>query len=166
MRVRERGSLVVVEDTPGCLWVFGLWFVAGGALALAMLWIATNRDELTRRQTMAVVGIGTALVLGGALVVGQHRATRTTFDRSTGDCTRTVRGFLRRGRRDHFRLTDTRALEIVRSRDNDGDPMALLRLWLSDSRSLDLQAQPVRGVEHVERVGARLAGLIGLGRQG
>jgi hypothetical protein len=46
VRIEERGNVLIAQATPGCMWLFGLWFLAGGVLAMVMTFAATNVHEL------------------------------------------------------------------------------------------------------------------------
>jgi hypothetical protein len=61
-----------------------------------------------------------------------------------------------------FALGDARAVEIVHSRDGDGDPMYRMRLWLAESESLWLQAQAVHGETRVREQAERVRHFLGL----
>ena len=162
MRIVERGSVVTISDRPRALWAFGLWFVAGGLVALAMLFVADNRDDLTTLEKLGVAGIGLATLAAGAWVIRTHRSTLTVVDRVSGAGTHEIRAPFATAARQRFLLIETRRVEVVRSKDGDGDPMFQLRLWLADSRWLDLQAQPVHGEQRVLRDAARITELLGL----
>ena len=86
----------------------------------------------------------------------------TDFDRTAGRGTQRVRRLWSRWQGAHgaahteFALADVQALEIVQSKDDDGDPMYRLRLWLKESHSLWLQAQPVHGEAATHERDARI----------
>jgi hypothetical protein len=62
----------------------------------------------------------------------------------------------------HFALPEARSIEIVPSTDSDGDPMFQLRLWLSGSRAIWLQAQAVRGEAQVRELADRLRSFLAI----
>jgi len=162
MQIVERDELLTVRDRPGCLWLFGLWFVAGGVLALLMPFVAVNRSELPWWGRLLTIGMGLATLCAGLFTIRSHPETTTELDagRSVGRVT--TRGFARAASTDSFPLADARSLEVVTGRDGDGDPTFRLRLWLAGSRSVWLQANPAYGGgtaawEAAERVRAFLA---------
>ena len=162
MRIIETGSRLVLRDVPIGLWVFGLVFVASGSFVLASpLWAAEWGDFKLWIQ-LAILAIGAAHVAGGLHVAGRARATVTELDRAANRGTQRVRRLWSRWRGAHgaerteFALGDARAVEIVQSKDGDGDPMYQLRLWLAESESLWLQAQAVHGEARVREQAERV----------
>src|SRR5688572_149921 len=158
MRIIETDSRLVLRDVPTVFWLFGLVFVASGSLVLASPLWASEWRELRLWVRLAILTIGVAHLAGGLYVAGQMRATVTELDRATSRGSQRVRRLWSRWRRrTEFALDDARAVEVVQSRDSDGDPTYQLRLWLTGSESLWLQAQAVHGGEarireHAERV--------------
>jgi hypothetical protein len=61
-----------------------------------------------------------------------------------------------------FPLGDVRAVEIVRTTDDDGDLVHRLRLRLAGSRSLWLQAQPLMGEAHATEQAEHIRHFLGL----
>ena len=57
-------------------------------------------------------------------------------------------------------------MEIVHSRDSDGDPMYQLRLWLAGSESLWLQAQAVHNETRVRAQAERVRRFLGIDGDG
>ena len=168
MRIIETPDRLVLRDVPGVLWVFGLVFVASGSFVLtAPLWADEWRD-FGLWQRLAMLAIGVAHVGGGLFTAGQARATVTELDRAHGRGAQRVRRLWSRwgGPSDsapaEFSLADVRAVELVRTKDSDGDPVYRLRLWLARSGSLWLQAQPVLGEAGARDQAERIRRFLGL----
>ncbi len=167
MRLIETGDRLVLRDVPGILWVLGLVFVASGSLVLtAPVWTDEWRD-FGMWQRLAVIAIGVAHVGGGLFTAGHPRATVTELDRARGCGAHRVRRLWSRwaGSPDahtEFPLADVRAVEIVRSKDDDGDPVFRMRLWLAGSRSLWLQAQPLMGEAYATEQAERIRRFLGI----
>ena len=162
MRIIETDSRLVLRDVPRVLWVFGLMFVVSGAFVLSVPFWAPEWRGFRLWERLAVLLIGVGHVGGGLFTAGQARATVTDLDRADGRGTQRVRQLWSRwqgahgAERTEFALADVRAVEIVQSKDGDGDPMYQLRLWLSRSESLWLQAQAVHGEAHVRAQAERV----------
>lgn len=166
MRLTEDGSRLVVADTPGGLWLFGLVFVASGSFVLLSPWLVDNWSTLGGWERLAVFGIGLGHLAGGVWTVVRHSATRTELDRAGGVGTHEVRRpFARQATVTRFALSDVRTVEIVRSKDSDGDPMFQLRLWLTGSRSLWLQANPTHGESRAGERAEQIRGFLELGER-
>src|SRR5215204_1470374 len=128
MRIIETGSRLVLRDVPIGLWLFGLMFVSSGSFVLtAPLW-AKEWGGFRFWERLAVIAIGVAHLAGGLFTAGQARATVTELDRATNRGSQRVRRLWSRWQgafgteRTEFALGDARAVEIVHSKDGDGDP--------------------------------------------
>ena len=168
MRLIETGDRLVLRDVPGILWVLGLVFVASGSLVLtAPLWADEWRD-FGLWQRLAVFAIGVAHAGGGLFTAGQPRATVTELDRARGLGIRRARRLwtqweaLPDSAPSEFPLADVRAVEVVRTKDSDGDPVFQLRLWLRRSQSLWLQAQPLMGEAYATEQAERIRRFLGI----
>lgn len=157
MRIIETDSRFVLRDVPIVFWLFGLVFVASGTFVLASPFWSSEWHDFKLWIQLAILTIGVAHLAGGLYVTGQMRATVTELDRATNRGTQRVRRLWSRWRgargaeRTEFALDDARAVEIVQSKDSDGDPTYQMRLWLAGSEWLWLQAQAVHGGEALVR---------------
>jgi len=168
MRIIETGSRLVLRDIPRGLWLFGLVFVASGSFVLTVPFVAPEWHGFRLWERLAVLAIGASHLAGGLFMVGRARATVTELDRATSRGWQRVRGFWSRwegahgSERTEFALDGARAVEIVHSKDSDGDPMYRLRLWLAESESLWLQGQPVHGEARVREQAERVRRFLGI----
>jgi hypothetical protein len=156
VRITERGTTLVVQDTPGCFWLFGLWFVAGGALALAMPFIAVNRDDVSGWAKALSIGIGVATVAAGLFVIRTSPSIRTEIDPARGRVRVTTRVAWRAPRTEEFALGDVGVLQVLPARDSDGDTYYTLRLLLADGRAIPLHRRSAYGKEWIEARAARI----------
>ena len=162
MRLIERDGSIEVRDTPGCLWLLGVWFIAGGALGIAMPFIATNRDELGWGPKALSILVGLGVVAGGAYALATTRWFRLRLDPIAR------RAVLERGRpfgggeTVPFGFDNVRSVEARPGRDGDGDPVWELRIWLHSGQFLVPHGQPLRGEEHARAQAARLRAALGV----
>jgi hypothetical protein len=169
MRLIESRDRLVLRDVPGVLWVFGLVFVASGSFVLTAPFWADEWRDFGVWQRLAMLAIGVAHVGGGLFTAGQPRATVTELDRAKGRGAQRVRRFWSRwdgassSAPAEFPLGDVRAVEVVRSKDGDGDPVFQVRLRLAQGESLWLQAQPASGEARATENAERVRRFLGLG---
>ena len=172
MRIIETGSRLVLRDIPRGLWVFGLVFVASGSFVLTVPFWALEWRDFQLWERLAVVAIGASHLAGGLFMTGRARATVTELDRATRRGSQRVRRLWSRwegahgSARTEFGLDGARAVEIVHSKDSDGDPMYRLRLWLAGSESLWLQAQAVHNEARVREQAERVRRFLGIDSAG
>lgn len=144
MRIEQRGDVLIVRATPGCMWIFGLWFVAGGLLAMVMTFAASNAHELAWWERLFAATIGVACAAAGVWVIVGAPAVRAVFDRATGHVVVTTTG-LRTRSRVEFACRDVRIVDLKEEKDSNGYPMYQVRVRLRDGRAVVLQSQPVHG---------------------
>jgi hypothetical protein len=161
MRIERHGTALLVRDTPGCFWLFGLWFVAGGAFAIALPFIATNAGELAWWERALAALIGLAVLAGGLYVIGEAPAVRAELDPAADRGVVTTRALWRRERAE-FRCSDVVFVELKEERDSDGDPLFQLRCRLRDGRVLPLQSRPAYGREAAAARQAQLREFLGM----
>jgi hypothetical protein len=154
---------MILSDVPGAMWLLGGVFVLSGSFLLSVpLWSADWRMFGLWART-AVLAIGAAHLAGGIVSVRQPAATRAVFDRAHAKGLIEVRRLWPPAPdTTDFALADARSIEIVRSTDSEGDPMFQLRLWLSGSRMLWLQAQAVRGESRIREEADRVRRFLGI----
>jgi len=161
--IEESAQSIIVRDRPSGMWVFGSIFVLSGLFALSIPFASAAWSGFVLWERAAVIAIGLGHLAGGAFTVWSHRETLTTFDRATGEGVHIVsRPFVRGAEPTRFRINDARAIEIAHATDSDGDSMYQLRLWLSESRVLPLQAQPMHGEARAKGGASRLRDALGL----
>src|SRR5688500_4355530 len=112
MNVTERDGTLVIRDSPGCLWLFGAWFVAGGAIALAMPFIAVNRAEVPWWAKAIAVGLGVATVSAGIFLIRAYPSTRTEIDRVARRVRVAKRTLFSATRVEEFALSDVGVLQV------------------------------------------------------
>lgn len=168
MKITETATRLVLRDVPRGLWIFGLVFVASGSFVLTVPFIAPEWRTFELWERFAVVAIGVSHLAGGLFLAGRARATITELDRATNLGAQRIRKLWTRwhgahgAERTEFALDRARAVEIVHSKDSDGDPMYQLRLWLQGSESLWLHAQAVHGETRVRDGAERVRRFLGL----
>jgi hypothetical protein len=146
VHIEERGNVLIAQATPGCMWIFGLWFVAGGVLVMVVTFAASNAHELAWWERLLAFVIGVSHAAGGLYVIIGAPAIRAVFDRTSDRAVVTTSGL--RGRsRFEFACRDVSIVDLKEEKDSDGDPMYRVCLWLRDGRTILLQSQPMHGRE-------------------
>ena len=132
MRVTDRGTTLVVEDTPGCLWIFGAWFIVGGVIALLMPFVASNRDVVPGWGKVLAVLLGAASAVVGVVAIRRSPTTRAEFDAAANRVRVHIRTPFGQTRIEEASLADIGVVQVLPSRDGDGadwktNPFAFVR---------------------------------------
>lgn len=162
MRITEHDEVLTIRDRPGALWVLGLWFVAGGVLAMLMVFVATNAHELRWWERVLAFAIGAGVFGAGVFTIYHAPATLTILNRRSGDALMRIRGFRRREDL-VFRCRDVIVVEMHEEKDSDGDPCWQLRLGMRHGRSLPLHSMHRHGRDWCEARRREIREFLGLG---
>ena len=161
MRISERGDVLTITDRPGLVWFLGLWFIAGGVMAMALVFLATNAPDMEWWERTIAFAIGAAVFAAGVFVLANSPTIITVLNRSTGVASMHVRG-LRTNERIAFRLRDIIVVEMRESKDSDGDPCYHLRLGLRTGRVLPLHSMDLHGRESCDAERERIRRFLAL----
>ena len=162
MRITEHDQVLTIRDRPTALWVLGLWFVAGGTLAMLMVFVATNAHELLWWERAIALVIGAGVFGAGLFTIDNAPATLTILNRRSGDALMRIRG-LRRREDMVFRCRDVIVVEMHMEKDSDGDPCWQLRLGMRHGRSLPLHSMHRHGRDWCEARQRVIRAYLGLG---
>jgi len=162
MRVTDRGTSLVIQDTPGCLWLFGTWFVVGGVLAIALPFVAGNRDDVPRWGKLAAVIMGLAAVVVGWTAMRRSPSTHTELNAASGKGRVRSRAPFGRTQVEEFDLRDIGIVQVLPSRDSEGTQQYSVRLLLSDGRDFPLHVQPSPNKRSIEGVATRIREYLGV----
>ena len=168
MRLIESGDRLVLRDVPGALWMLGLAFVGSGLFVLTVPFWAPEWRDFGPWARLAVLVLGAAHLGGGLMTASKACATVTELDRARGRGSQRVDrlwsrwGGTRGPEPTEFALDDVRAVEIVQSKDDDGDPEYRMRLSLARSETVWLHAQAVPGEAHAREQAARVRRFLGV----
>ena len=97
VRTRVEPGRLILEDSPGCFWLFGLFFLLLGSLPIAGLFgLFAEPWKVRGWEAPAAVLLGLAAVAAGLYVVYTSPRTRVIFDVTRGRVSVSRRGLLRR----------------------------------------------------------------------
>lgn len=161
MRVTDRGTVLVIQDTPGCLWIFGMWFMAGGILALAMPFVAENRADVPLWGKLVALLLGGAAAATGWVTMRRSPTIHTELDAASGRVRVRTRAPFGGTHLDEFALDDIGVVQVFPSRDSEGSEQFALRLLLRDGRAVPLHTQPSPSKGTIEGVAQRIREYLG-----
>ena len=155
MKVLRTPGSIELRSTPGCLWGFGLWFVAGGSLCLGMA--AFRADELGYGARAIIALIGSGVLAGGLFQMATTPATSLAFDLVRRRVRYVRRAPLRRRVIIDVPAASFHGYALVTSTDSDGDPRFDLNVLFEGRRPQPLDNASGRAREHLDRTAALIA---------
>lgn len=164
MRISQSSFRLVARDTPGCLWLFGLVFVASGTFVLVAAPLSEEWADFVGWERTAILAIGIAHLAAGLFLIRHTPATVLELDRTRGTGIHRLRHpGDREWKATHFRLADVRGVMVHEERDSDGDPAFTVQLLLADGRELRLHGALMPSQAPAEARAAEIRRFIGLG---
>ena len=142
MKITASDGVLELHDTPGCLWLFGAFFVASGSIALLAAFYASNASELRWWERGIVVLVGMSHLAAGIHVVRTAPATRLRLTAASGGMIE-ISALWTKPRLEQFAVSDVHDFEIRQAKDSDGDITYQLWMWLRDGRRLPLHGVPL-----------------------
>jgi hypothetical protein len=140
VKIERNGQILTIKETPGCLWIFGLFFaLIGSMFVYGALGGYSNYEQATRWIIAAHLFAGLCAVGAGYWIIYKAPITRITIDRGTETLTYRKKGLS--GRSDRvFRFRDIERFLVLEDRDSDGDPVFALGFELTDGEVISISA--------------------------
>ncbi len=136
MKIERDGQTLRISETPGCVWLFGAFFVVIGAVFVYGASGGYSNYEETTRFGIAAHFIGGLMAVAvGFGVIWYAPLTRLTIDRNTESVTLKRHGLSGRTHR-IYRFDDVKEFFILEDVDSDGDPVWTLGMELADSERI------------------------------
>jgi hypothetical protein len=125
MKIERNGQTLTIKETPGCMWVFGLFFaVIGSIFVYGALGGYSNYAQATPWVIGAHLFGGLAAIGAGYYLVYMAPVTRITIDRNTETVTYKKRGLA--GKNDAtYRLDQIKGFCLIDEYDSDGNSYSL-----------------------------------------
>jgi hypothetical protein len=140
VKIERTDQTLTIKETPGCLWIFGLFFIlVGGSFVFGALGGYSNYSSLSPLILAVHLLLGLIAVGAGYWVVYVAPVTRVTLDRSSETVILKRRGVA--GKVDRtFKFSEIREFRLIEERDSDGDPIFSLGLDLASGEEIRLSA--------------------------
>lgn len=140
MKIERTDQTLTIKETPGCLWIFGLFFIiVGGSFVFGALGGYSNYSSLSPLILGAHLLGGLIGVACGYWVIYVAPVTRLTLDRSSETVTLKRRGIA--GKVDRiFTFAEIKQFSLIEERDSEGDPIFSLGIDLTSSEEIKLSA--------------------------
>ena len=138
MKLIESNNELVLRDTPGCLWIFGVFFIViSGTFLYGATGGFTNYDEvppwaIAATRLMAMCGIGV-----GLWIIFNAPVTTTTITRILRRVEIRKKGLFRR-QQTVYEFSRIKEFKVATRQDSEGDDYHEIVLNLKDDSEIDL----------------------------
>jgi hypothetical protein len=140
MKSKQTASELIIQETPGCLWLFGLFFaVVGGIFVYGAL------GGLVDYGSQPIWVLATAFVMGsiavgvGVWIIYRAPLSKLVFDRIDKTLIYTTYGLA--GKRETvYDFDEIVAFRLIEERDSEGDPIWSLGMNLADGETIKISS--------------------------
>lgn len=136
MHTEQTENELIIQETPGCLWIFGLFFaVIGGIFVYGSLGGFSNRDEVSPFAIYLSFLIGATGVAVGIWLIYRAPVTKVVVNRQTNTVVHTRRGLA--GKQENiYSFGQIKQFCLVEEVDDEGDPIWSLGMELSNGETI------------------------------
>jgi hypothetical protein len=142
MQINQTENELVIRETPGCMWIFGLFFaIVGGAFVYGALGGFTNFDRqelwtLALAFVMGSIGVGV-----GVWMIYRAPVTKVVINRIEKSVLMTRYGLSGR-RQTFFDFNEIEQFSLIEEADSEGDPVWSLGMNLTNGEIIKISSLP------------------------
>ncbi|MFT3745966.1 MAG: hypothetical protein QM785_16980 [Pyrinomonadaceae bacterium] len=140
MKIERTDQTLTIKETPGCLWIFGLFFMpVGGSFVFGALGGYSNYTQLAPWILGIYLLFGLIAVTCGYWIIFKAPVTRLTINRSSETVVLKRRGIA--GKVDRtFNFSEIKEFCLIEESDDEGDPIFSLGIDLVSGEEIKLSA--------------------------
>ena len=142
MKLTETENEIVINEAPGCMWIFGLFFaLIGGTFVYGSLGGFTNYREVPGWQLVLGFFMGSVGVVTGLWIIFHAPVTKVTVDRFRRIVIHKKVGLF--GKKEtEYGFDEVKEFSLIEETDSDGDPIWSLGLDVANGETIKISALP------------------------
>jgi hypothetical protein len=162
MKITQHSTTnLIVKDSAGCLWLFGLFFVViAGTFVIGLMGAFNNLNELNQLEQTAAWIVSLAGVAAGIWVIYSNPAIKTDFDKREGVVKINKRGFMK-NEIENYPLTEIIDIIINESTDDEGSPIFSVEINLMSGKKASITKVWLRNKEDLEKNIVKIKDFVG-----
>lgn len=140
MKLRQTEKELIIDEAPGCLWIFGLFFaIIGGTFVYGGLGGFSNSSEVGPWVLTLSFLMGTTGLAAGFWIIFRAPITKVTVDRHNKTIIHTQRGLFGK-KEESYRFDQVREFCLIEEVDDEGDPVWSLGIELPDGERVRISS--------------------------
>jgi hypothetical protein len=142
MQTERTENVLIIRETPGCLWIFGLFFaLVGGAFVYGALGGFTDWGSQSLWMLALAFVMGSAGVAAGIWIIYGAPITRVVIDRIDNEVFITRYGLFGK-RQTFYAFEEIEEFRLIEEKDSEGDPIWSLGMDLVDGETIKISSLP------------------------
>lgn len=155
MRVTQTIDEMILQETPGCLWLFGSFFIlVSSVFVYGSLGGFTNYDKVPRWAIAASFFVGAIGISVGVWQIYRAPITIITINQRKKTVTHKRRGVFG-SKSDEYGFDQVKHFRVVEDVDNEGDKIWYLGLEFYGGKIIRVSSMPSRSVERDQTIAER-----------
>lgn len=142
MQTEQTENELIIRETPGCLWIFGLFFaVIGGIFVYGSLGGLTDWDRQAAWMLALAFVMGSMAVAVGIWIIYNAPITRVVIDRIENTVVMTRYGLF--GKRETFyAFEEIEQFCLIEEKDDESNPIWSLGMNLASGETIKVSSLP------------------------
>ena len=140
MKISQTENELVIRETPGSLWLFGLFFaVIGAVFVYGSLGGFTNAEEVPQSAIYLTFFMGAIAVGAGIWIIYQAPVSKIVVSR-VAETVVYIRYGLSGRRESRFGFGEIRKFSLVEEKDSEDDPIWSLGMELANGQTIKISS--------------------------
>jgi len=150
MKITQTPNELTIQETPGCLWFFGLFFVIiGGILIYGTLGGFSNWNEVPAWQLVLAFFIAVSVVSGGVWVISGAPITKVVINRIEDSVSIIRYGFF--GKRvEFYSFSEIKIFCLIEEIDTESEPIWYIGMTLQNGEKIKISSMALHS-EDIQR---------------
>ena len=140
MKIKQTENELIIQETPGCLWIFGLFFAFVGAIFVyGSFGGLTDYDKQAAWRLMLAFLMGAIAVACGVWIISRAPVSKIVVDRINETVVYTKYGLS--GKKEfRFRFDEIKQFCLVEEKDGEGDAIWSLGMDLANRETIKISS--------------------------
>jgi len=140
MHIEQTENELIIKDTPGCLWIFGLFFAFVGAIFVyGSLGGLTDYDKQAVWMPALAFFMGSSAIATGVWIISRAPITKIVVNRINETIVYTKYG-LSGKQQSRFRFDEIRQFCLIEEQDDESNPIWSLGMELANKEIIKISA--------------------------
>lgn len=154
---------LIVKDSSGCFWLFGLFFVViAGTFVIGLMGAFYNLNELSQLEQTAGWIVSLSGVAAGIWIIYSNPAIKSDFDKREDIVKINRKGFMK-NENEQYPLKEIDDIVINESKDDEGDPIFSVEMKLNSGTTISLTKTWLRNKKDLEENIKQIKDFLGKG---
>lgn len=153
MKITEQTTAnLIIKDSAGCFWLFGLFFVVvTGTFVIGLMGAFYNLNELNQIEKTAAWFVSLAGLTSGIWFIYSNPAIKTDFDKRENAVT-IKRRSLMKNETEKYPLNEIIDIEVKESQDDEGYPIFSVNMKLISHKTTSLTKTWLRNKKELQKI--------------